>query len=373
MNTSSHPPSSPARLPAIQGWWWGQHQRFGPFPVQPAARGWSGQVGQLIASARARLQSSPRVRVDVAQANHPHPAQAAVIVNPSKFDPATAKKIRASITSACQRLGWQDPLFFQTTQADPGRGQTQEALGKKPDVIIACGGDGTVRVVAQELAGTGMPLGLLPTGTGNLLARNLGIALDDLQAAIEVALTGATRPIDVGWVSLDGQAEQAFLVMAGLGYDAEIMAHAADALKATVGPAAYVVSGARRLKGHRVRMELRLAHRLVHTGRVRSVLVGNCGKIQAGITLMPDARIDDGLLDVLVLSPRSLVGWLGVAQQLLTRGKRGHRHVDHYQGQEIEAVLAHQQLAQIDGDPVGSAAHLRARVAAGALLVRTSR
>ncbi len=343
-------------------------------PVLPAARptasGWGAHVEQFVQAARHRLRLRRMPAPKLTRVNAPQPGRAIVIINPSKFDHGSVGQVQATIADACQRWGWQPPQFVETTAEDPGCGQTQQALHQQPDLVMACGGDGTVRCVAQELAGRDVPLGLLPAGTGNLLARNLGHPLDDLAAAVEVALTGVDRTIDVGWVSLNDQPEQAFLVMTGLGYDAEIMAHAPAKLKARMGPVAYVVSGARRLRGHRVRLELRIEQRLVHNGRVRSVLIGNCGKIQAGISLMPNAAVDDGALDALILSPRSVVGWMGVMVQLITHRRRGHRNVDHYQGQVLSATLAHPKLAQIDGDPVGVASTLSARVQPGALRVR---
>src|SRR6185312_7567763 len=105
---------------------------------------------------------------------------------------------------------------------------------------MACGGDGTVRTVAEALAGTGVPLGLIPAGTGNLLARNLDMNLDDMGAATRVALAGDDRAVDVGRITIDDGSgpgeEQVFLVMAGMGFDATIMETAPEALKARVGP-----------------------------------------------------------------------------------------------------------------------------------------
>ncbi|MGH4024533.1 MAG: diacylglycerol/lipid kinase family protein, partial [Pseudonocardiaceae bacterium] len=149
----------------------------------------------------------------------------AVVVNPTRFDDISL--LQAEITSVCTELGWAEPLWLETTAEDPGLGQARAALAAGADVVLACGGDGTIRNVAQILAGSGTALGLLPAGTGNLLARNLAVQLSDPAAAARAALSGENRSVDVGRVTIDGGAEeQVFLVMAGMGFDAAIMAGA---------------------------------------------------------------------------------------------------------------------------------------------------
>ena len=95
---------------------------------------------------------------------------AAVVANPTKIEPNTRQRIEA----VCTGLGWAEPLWLETTVEDPGTGQAKLAIEKGADVVLACGGDGTVRSVAEALAGTGVAMGLVPAGTGNLLARTVG-------------------------------------------------------------------------------------------------------------------------------------------------------------------------------------------------------
>ncbi|MGH8375017.1 MAG: diacylglycerol/lipid kinase family protein, partial [Pseudomonas sp.] len=140
----------------------------------------------------------------------------AVVVNPSHVD--DLERLHARIAQVCAELGWASPLWFQTTVEDPGEGQAAAALAAGADVVLVCGGDGTTRHVAQVLAGSGTALGLLPMGTGNLLARNLAIASNDPVKATRTALSGDTRAVDVGRVVIDDRTdEQVFLVMAGMG------------------------------------------------------------------------------------------------------------------------------------------------------------
>lgn len=300
-----------------------------------------------------------------------HMPLAAVVVNPTKVDDADA--VRATISRVCAEHGWAEPLWLETTADDPGSGQTREALERGADLVMAHGGDGTVRAVAEVLAGSGTSLGLLPAGTGNLLARNMDATLDDIEGSVRIALTGDDRPVDVGWMRLDDHDERAFLVMAGFGFDAEIMANAPEGLKAKVGPLAYVVSGLAKFNGDRVRVRMKVDDGEVVTRRIRTVVIGNCGKLLGGVVLMPDAELDDGILDLVSIAPQGVVGWAAVAGQVLTRQRRGHPRVEHVRAKRFRIAADQPLESQLDGDPVGEASRLDVRVDHGALLVRVPR
>ncbi|MBV9164235.1 MAG: NAD(+)/NADH kinase [Pseudonocardiales bacterium] len=293
----------------------------------------------------------------------------AVVVNPVHVDDLV--QLHTQIARVCAELGWAPPLWLETTVEDPGGGQATRALAAGADVVLVCGGDGTVRHVARVLAGSGTPLGLVPTGTANLLARNLAIVLDDPAKATRIALSGTNRAVDVGRVFIDDRAEeQVFMVMAGVGFAAAIMAGATHELKGWLGSLAYFVSGMRALRGPRASITLAVDGRIVPPRRVRTVVVGNCGKLLAGLVLMPAARVDDGLLDMVAIGPRSILGWLAVTARVLARRRRGHRIVQHWQGRTVIISAEAPQQAQLDGDLVGEVRGLRMSVDPGALLVR---
>ncbi|MDQ1056224.1 hypothetical protein QFZ23_000125 [Arthrobacter globiformis] len=224
--------------------------------------------------------------------NASSPPRAAVVVNPAK---AVGADLRASLVRLCDTQGWAEPMWLETTVEDPGVGQAREALEAGVDVVIAAGGDGTVRCVAEALAGTDTPMGMVPLGTGNLLARNMGVDISDPVSAAYDVLNGTDRTVDVARATFDGSAdENVFLVMAGVGYDAAIMADTVDALKDRMGWLAYVEAGIRKLPGKPVRATVRVDDKHPVKRRIRSVMAGNCGRIMGGIEIFPEAKIDDG-------------------------------------------------------------------------------
>ena len=307
---------------------------------------------------------------------------AAVVINPVKIDDLS----RAEIADVCTGLGWAPPLWLPTTPEDPGTGQAREAVARGADVVIACGGDGTVRAVAQSLAGTRVAMGLVPAGTGNLLARTLRIPID-IASATRVALTGDDRAIDVGRLCADPADpaddlsqdpadpgdradERVFLVMAGTGLDATIMESTREDLKGRVGAWAYIISGFRALRGRRARVTIAIDGEPPLRRSTRMVVVGNTGTLVGGLALMPDAAVDDGRLDVVSLAPKGLLGWVAVAARVVSRNRRGSRRIEHWQAHEVVVTSDVAQPAQVDGDLIGEARELRIRVDAGALVVR---
>jgi diacylglycerol kinase (ATP) len=294
--------------------------------------------------------------------------RAAVVVNPAK---AVGPDLRGALVRLCETQGWAEPLWLETTVEDPGVGQTRQALEAGVDVVIAAGGDGTVRCVGEVLAGTDTPLGLVPLGTGNLLARNLGIDISDPVAAAHDVLNGTETSVDVVKTRLDhSDDEHVFLVMAGVGYDAAIMADTVDVLKDRVGWLAYVEAGIRKLPGKPVKARISLDGKDPVRRRIRSVMIGNCGRIMGGVEIFPEAKFDDGVLDLLILAPRGRLGWLGVVAGIFGRNKRSKESVEYFQGKSAEITLEHEQEFQLDGDHVGTGKHLAVTVETGALKVR---
>jgi diacylglycerol kinase family enzyme len=394
----------------------------------------------LLGPAAPRSLSGKRVRRPRPHRNHFRQGDppslpvkhAAIVLNPTKV--VDAAFVRAEIRRICQSEGWGEPRFYQTTIEDPGGRQARQAAEEGAAVVCSLGGDGTVRSVASALVGTETPLGILPAGTGNLLARNLDMPVGSLETAMRVALTGRNRRIDVGElvigpprggeVAVDPQPEASnsaasdpkadgrragdpgdggrraeepedgaeavadlavgeeaapsqpqrhrFLVMTGIGMDAAIMQGTNQNLKATVGWGAYVVSGIKHLVSPEFRAAFRLDTEAEFKRRARAIIIGNCGRLLGGLVLMPDARVDDERLDVVIASPKGFVGWAPVIARALTRQRKGHATLDHKICREIHVRTDRLLPVQVDGDVIGEATEITASVLPGSLTVRVA-
>jgi diacylglycerol kinase (ATP) len=217
-------------------------------------------------------------------------------------------------------------------------------------------------------------MGLLPSGTGNLLARNLGTPLGDVPTAVRTACEGADRAVDVGWLELDRDAvgeyteRYAFLVMGGAGFDAAIMAGADHAMKTRLGPWAYVLSALRVLRDRTTRGTLSFDGQDAVHADSRGLIVGNCGTLTMGLSLMPDADPSDGILDTVVLLPRTPLQWVRAAWSVLTG--RGSDLLPRHRSRRVEYRSAEPQQIEVDGDVVGTARRVRARVQRSGVLIR---
>jgi diacylglycerol kinase family enzyme len=293
--------------------------------------------------------------------------RAAVILNPIKVpDPDEFRRI---VDEALTSRGLDDSLWLETTEDDAGHMMAKRAIQETVDLVVVAGGDGTVRVVCAELARSGIPVAVLPAGTGNLLARNLGIPLD-LYAALAALLDGTERRIDSVQVEGDELDLDRFVVMAGLGLDAAIIADAPVRLKKHVGWAAYVVSTLKNLNHPFVRVEIIIDDKPPLIRRARTVVIGNVGTLEANIPLLPDARPDDGLIDAVVLAPRLLAHWPRLALSLILKSVQEGRNIERYTGKRIQVTAARVVRRELDGDTIEDGRTLSAAVDPEALLVR---
>jgi YegS/Rv2252/BmrU family lipid kinase len=271
--------------------------------------------------------------------------RAAIVYNPLKVP--DLPEMTARVERFMRRNGWSDALWLETTADDPGGGMCEQAIEEGCDVVFVCGGDGTVMAAVTALAGTDTPLAILPAGTGNLLARNLDLPLNDEEASLRIGVSGRTTRIDVGVCG-----DRKFAVMAGLGFDAAIMRDAPEGLKKAVGWPAYVVSAAKHLRGRGIRVSITIDDGEPMHRRVRSVVVGNVGKLQAGIPLLPDARADDGFLDVVVIAPRNVLDWGRVTGRVLRRADVPDRKMERFRAYRVRIEASRSEPRQLDGDVI---------------------
>ncbi|HCS62405.1 MAG TPA: diacylglycerol kinase [Microbacterium sp.] len=296
-----------------------------------------------------------------------------IIWNPSKIDEDVLKDaVSASLEG--------DVQWWETSEDDPGYGMAVEAVEAGCSTVIAVGGDGTVRAVSAALAGTDAVLGIVPQGTGNLLARNLEVPLDDIPAALARISAGEERTIDLGWVNIDGE-ERAFAVMIGFGVDAQMLVETDDDLKDRAGWLAYVEAMGRAMAGTEMTgITLTLDDGDPSELRGHTLLIGNCGMVQGGIRLLPDAKIDDGLLDLLLISADGALQWLDTVKsvvwdngirRLLGRDEQAvsTESTRHLTAERIRVELDAPLEFEIDGEEIGAVSSFEVRVQAGALRV----
>ena len=278
----------------------------------------------------------------------------AVVVNPTKV----RRTVQDRVGSIDERR------WLATTPGDPGTGMAAAALATGADLVLSYGGDGTHRACAAALAGTGVPLALLPAGTGNLLARRLRVPRS-LDGAQDLAMCGGRRAIDV--CDADGQP---FLVMAGLGFDAAVLARTRPGLKSRVGWVAYWLAALQsvgRSPVLRVRLELDGGRQV--TCRGVGVVVANIGTLPGGFPLLPQAAEDDGLLTVGLLTSDSLAHWAVLGGGSAARRTPSPERLPCWSTRQLRVSVDRPVPAQIDGEVVPARRDVEFSVRARALTV----
>ena len=301
-------------------------------------------------------------------AEQPSRRRCAVIYNPTKV----SDEFRTLVVRQLVPTAWEEPLWLETTEEDPGHSMAARAAEAAVDLVIAAGGDGTVRIVADGLANRGIPLGVVAAGTGNLLAHSLDLPMTEVEA-LKVAAQMHTRALDLIKLTVDGHRSEHFAVMAGTGMDAMIMDETNPSLKKVVGPGAYFLAAAKALGRLPIDMTITLDGGRPHRRHAMLCVIGNIGTLTGGITLMPRAKADDGRLDVYVASPHRFTHWIRMLVRLITFRRDSDDRVDEWQGTRVEVRLGHADSYQLDGDVADEKCRtLSAEVVPGALTVCTT-
>jgi diacylglycerol kinase (ATP) len=259
--------------------------------------------------------------------------------------------------------GFTDPIWYEVPKSRKAPAMARKALEDGADLLLLWGGDGTVQRCIDVLAGSGVTLAVMPAGTANLLATNLGVPID-LPAALDIALHGARRQLDVG--VLNGER---FAVMAGAGFDAIMMKEADGGLKDRFGRLAYVWTGARAIRAKAVRMTIKVDGKLWFKGRASCLLLGNMGTVTGGLTVFPQARPDDGLLEIGVVTAQGAVQWARILSRLATGHADRSNLVHMTRGREVDVKLDRSTAYELDGGARPSKRRLRAKIESGAITV----
>lgn len=287
----------------------------------------------------------------------------AVVVNPTRVR-GGLDRLRQSCERAAAEYGWAPPRMLATSAGDAGSAAALTAVEDGAQLVICVGGDGTVRACAQALAGTSVPLAIVPAGSANLTARALGVPAG-LDAALATAFGGRDARIDLA--TADGIV---FTAMAGIGLDAAVVGATPDAARRLAGWPAYAGAAVGQLLRRPATFSLRLDGGEPLTRRARAITVGNSGALPGGFPILPDARVDDGVLDVLILAPSGLAGWLQVGLRVAVHSRAADRQLERRRAREIEICADEELPRQIDGEVITSGRSLTVAIRPGALLVR---
>jgi YegS/Rv2252/BmrU family lipid kinase len=239
--------------------------------------------------------------------------------------------------------GVSDPLWFEVPKSKKAPKMVKAALEEGADLLFIWGGDGMVQRCIDALDGEKPAVAIIPAGTANLLAKNLGIP-HDIGAAVRVGLHGQRRALDTGVVN-----GERFAVMAGVGIDALMIRDADAGLKDRVGRLAYIVSGAKHLRDQQTRTKVKVDDALWFKGRASCVLFGNVGKVLGGMTVFPNANPNDGRLEVGVVTAKGLVDWGRAVGRTMIRDPEGSPFVRTASGGSFDIRLDRKVPYELDG------------------------
>jgi diacylglycerol kinase family enzyme len=291
----------------------------------------------------------------------PSPTVAFIINRTRVRDPDRFSRACRSFALA---RGWA-PLFLPTTREDHGEGLARHAVTAGAELVFAVGGDGTVRACASVLAGTGVRLAIVPCGTANLAAKALRVPRR-LGPALATGFGDHETVLDLGVA--DGTP---FTAMAGIGLDAAVVEATRGLLKLRLGWVAYAHAGLAHLHGPPTEFIVRLDGGPPLRREARCVVVGNAGLLPGGFPLLPDARPDDGLLDVGILAPSSLAGWIRVGYRVLTRSRHDDHRLERFRARHVHITTPAPLPRETDGEIISPAQSLEVTLRPASLIVKT--
>ena len=283
----------------------------------------------------------------------------AVIAHNQKVLGKGLAELRQNLTAR----GYTDPLWYEVDKSRKATKWARQAVKDNVDLLFAWGGDGTVQRCVEAIAGTAVTLAILPAGTANLLANNLKIPID-LDEAVEVGFHGSRRQVDLGILN-----DEHFGVMAGAGFDAEMMRDADGNLKDRFGRLAYVFTGARAAQIKARKMRIRVDGKKWFKGDAKCVLFGQMGMIGSGVVAFPDAVDDDGQLEVGVITAKGAIEMAAVLARMVAGHPEYSRFTQMTRAHEVDIRLDKPIAYELDGGTRKATRRLRASVAPGALRV----
>jgi diacylglycerol kinase (ATP) len=249
-----------------------------------------------------------------------------------------------------------DPPWYEVRKSRLAPECARQAAAEGADLILVWGGDGTVQRCLDAVAGTDAVIAILPAGTANLLATNLGVP-SDVGAAVRVALHGDRRVIDTG--SVNGEH---FAVMAGAGFDARMIAGAGRSTKARLGQAAYVYTAATSLFADPVRAVVHADGRRFFDGEVSCVLAGNVGRVLGGVEVFPEAQPDDGRLELGLVTATNAADWMRTLGRIAAGSAERSPFIEMTTGTSFRVRFDQKLPYELDGGTRPAVTDLRIKV-----------
>jgi YegS/Rv2252/BmrU family lipid kinase len=263
-----------------------------------------------------------------------------------------------------ERQGVGDPLWIEVAKSRYVPKQVKRALSDGVELLLVWGGDGTVQRAADTLAGSETPLAVLPAGTANLLATNLGIP-QDIEQAVAIALEGERHRLDLG--RLDGEH---FAVMAGAGFDAAMIEQADGTLKDRLGRLAYVWTGSQNLRAKPFKAKIEVDGVPWYAGAASCILVGNVGRLFGGVEVFADARPDDGRLELGVVNADGVTDWVRTLARTAVGQAERSPLVQATSAKKIKVKLNRKVLYEVDGGARTKVKAYRLAIDPGAIAIR---
>jgi diacylglycerol kinase (ATP) len=260
--------------------------------------------------------------------------------------------------------GVSDPLWAEVPKSRKAPKQLHRLLEQGAEHFVVWGGDGMAQRCIDTLAGTGSTVSIVPAGTSNLLASNLGIP-KDIEGAVATGLHGAERPIDVA--SLNGER---FAVMAGAGFDADMIGGADGALKDRLGRAAYLWTGAKSMRTPSFGASIKVDGAPWYDGPATCVLAGNVGALFAGVEVFADAVPDDGRIDIAVITADGIAEWTRTVARTVAGSPERSPFFRVTQGRKVKVKLDRKVPYELDGGARSKVKSYRLTVEPGAITVR---
>lgn len=263
-----------------------------------------------------------------------------------------------------RKAGVVDPYWSEVPKSRYAPERVERALADGAELVFVWGGDGMVQRSVDALAGSGVPLAIIPAGTANLFASSLGIP-QDIGEAVRIGLDEHARTLDVG--KLNGER---FAVMAGAGLDAHMIREADGGLKDRFGRLAYVWTASKNIRAEPFEATIEVNDELWYTGKASCILLGNVGSLFGGVEAFDDASPEDGMLEVGVSNAEGIGQWARTVARTAVGSTAKSPFVQVTKAKKITVELDRKVPYELDGGDRKKVKKLKAKVEAGAISVK---